>query len=141
MQIVVWGHCRASGGRIVPCKLSSTYTTHHMFSNTTLSSVCRFERLQGQQDFPLGAEGAGVIAALGPGVDSLQVGQPVACLSATFTEHAVVSAAACYSVQEASAAAAAMVLSGIFACGVIVGTGGVKTGTRVLIPAGAGALY
>ena len=73
--------------------------------------VCRFKDLGTQQDFPLGAEGAGVVIAHADDVTNLPVGQPVACNSATFTEHAIVSARLCYPAPDASAEAAAVVLS------------------------------
>jgi NADPH:quinone reductase len=94
--------------------------------------------LQGQEDFIMGAEGAGVVLACGPDISSLEPGQAVACNSASFAEHAIVSARMCHAVPKASAEAAAMVLSGVFACGVITVTGGVTQGTNVLITAGAG---
>lgn len=102
--------------------------------------ACRFSRLQDQQNFPMGAEGAGIVVACGSNVaGSLQPGQHVACNSASFAEYAAVPARLCQPVRTANAEAAAMALSGVFGCAVMRYTAGVKRGSRVLITAGAGA--
>lgn len=99
----------------------------------------RFARLRDVQDFPLGAEGAGVVLACGADVTSVQPGQAVACSSATFSEHTVLQSRQCYPVDAATAEVAATALSGVFACAVMCETGQVQKGTRVLITAAAGA--
>jgi NADPH:quinone reductase-like Zn-dependent oxidoreductase len=101
----------------------------------------RFKKLEGEENFPLGAEGAGVVLAHAADVVGLPPGQPVACNSATFSEHAIVAARLCYPIHAASAAAAAVTLSGVFASVAINETGQVKPGQRVLITAGAGAAF
>ena len=96
--------------------------------------------MQDQKDFPMGAEGAGVVMACGTNVTGLEPGQGVACNSASFAEHAVVPARLCTPVPDVTHETAAMALSGVFACGVINGKARVQPGMRVLITAGAGAV-
>ncbi|KAJ9529812.1 hypothetical protein QJQ45_022245 [Haematococcus lacustris] len=115
--------------------------------------------------FLLGAEGAGVVAAVGPGVNRLQVGQAVAVNgAAAFAEYAIAkerlvfpldsdkpgSAAAPGSAspsdqQQAglqaaapTAEAVALVLSGLTAAAALEGTAGIQAGDWVAVTAAAG---
>jgi NADPH:quinone reductase-like Zn-dependent oxidoreductase len=77
--------------------------------------------------FLLGAEGSGVVAAVGEGVASLQVGQPVAFNGgAAFAEYTVAKAASCTPVAAPTAAATALTLSALTACAALEGTAGIR---------------
>ena len=99
---------------------------------------CRFQGNKSKTDFQLGAEGSGVVVAVGPGVTSLSVGQAVACNSVGYREYAAVSEKLCHAVPEASATATALMLSGVFSCVAIDVAGGVQQGQTVFVSAGAG---
>jgi NADPH-dependent curcumin reductase CurA len=86
----------------------------------------------------LGAEAAGTVAALGPGVDNIEVGQAVAVTGAGYTEYAIAKAALCFPVQEPSAEAVAVSLSGLTAACALLVTGELKQGETVLVTAAAG---
>lgn len=89
--------------------------------------------------YALGAEGAGVVAAVGPGVTSLAVGQAVACNSAAaFAEYGVTAATSCTPIPAASPEAVALVLSATTAAAALEGTARVASGETVVVTAAAG---
>eukprot|EP00879_Flechtneria_rotunda_P009564 GHRR01010010.1.p1 GENE.GHRR01010010.1~~GHRR01010010.1.p1 ORF type:complete len:380 (+),score=128.42 GHRR01010010.1:157-1296(+) len=90
-------------------------------------------------NIPLGAEGSGIIAAVGSAVRSLTVGQAVACNSAaSFAEYGVTQAAMCTPVAQASPEAVALVLSATCAAAALEVTATVQPGDVVLVTAAAG---
>ncbi|KAG2427481.1 hypothetical protein HXX76_012414 [Chlamydomonas incerta] len=122
-----------------------------------------FSGNQGLQGFPLGAEGAGRVVALGPGVKGLQVGQLVALNgAAAFAEYATARSSLVVPVPLAPAAvagapaaaavpaagngakgigpaeAAALVLSGVTACVALEATARIRAGEVVVVTAAAG---
>jgi NADPH:quinone reductase-like Zn-dependent oxidoreductase len=98
-----------------------------------------FAANKSKDSYALGAEGAGIIAAVGAGVTSLTVGQAVACNSAAaFAEYGVTQAVMCTPVEEASAAAVALSLSAVTAAAALEETAGMKAGDVVLVTAAAG---
>lgn len=110
----------------------------HASPSIFLQRSRRFSKHRDDKNFPLGAEGSGVVLKCGPGVNNVTPGQHVACNSATFSEHAVVWSHMCYPVPEATAATTALTLSGVFACVAMDLAGDVSSDSRVLITAGAG---
>lgn len=92
-----------------------------------------------KQLFPLGAEGSGVVAALGADVRGLSVGQAVAVNGASaFAEFAIASPQLCTPVPAATPEAAALVLSGVVAAAALEATARVAPGEVVLVTAAAG---
>jgi NADPH2:quinone reductase len=94
--------------------------------------------------FVPGAEYAGVIAAVGPGVQHLQVGQSVACLSGTggFGTHAVAPAALCLPLPPGfpHADAAAFIMTYATSHHALVDRGQLKAGETVLVLGAAGGV-
>ena len=95
---------------------------------------------QGAGAFPLGAEGVGVVVAVGPEVTSIAPGQAVAVSGAAcFAECVTAAAAACTPVPAATPAAVTLSLSGLTAAVALWHTGGSLTeGQAVLVTAAAG---
>lgn len=92
-----------------------------------------------KQEYGLGAEGAGTVAAVGPGVNSLSVGQAVACNSASaFSEYGVTPAHMCTPLQQATPEAVALTLSAVTAAASLDHTAKVQPGEVVLVTAAAG---
>lgn len=94
--------------------------------------------------FVPGAEYAGVIAAVGPGVQHLQVGQSVACLSGTggFGTHAIAPAALCLPLPPGfpHADAAAFIMTYATSHHALVDRGQLKAGETVLVLGAAGGV-
>lgn len=94
--------------------------------------------------FVPGAEYAGVIAAVGPDVKHLQVGQSVACLSGTggFGTHTIAPAALCLPLPAgfAHADAAAFIMTYATSHHALVDRGQVKAGETVLVLGAAGGV-
>ena len=88
--------------------------------------------------FPLGAEGSGIVVALGSGVSNVAVGSHVSFLGSAFAEYVRLRADGLIVVPDATAETAALRISGVTACGVL-HTGQAKAGDVVLITAAAGA--
>eukprot|EP00878_Enallax_costatus_P023639 GHUV01025149.1.p1 GENE.GHUV01025149.1~~GHUV01025149.1.p1 ORF type:complete len:321 (+),score=78.69 GHUV01025149.1:169-1131(+) len=89
--------------------------------------------------FALGAEGAGIIAAVGEAVQSLSVGQAVACNSAaSFAEYGITQASMCTPIPEATPEAVALSLSAVTAAAALECTAAVQPGEIVLVTAAAG---
>ncbi|WIA17998.1 hypothetical protein OEZ85_009485 [Tetradesmus obliquus] len=98
-----------------------------------------FAANKAKDTYALGAEGSGIVAAVGAGVTSLAVGQAVACNSAAaFAEYGVTQAVMCTPVDEASAEAVALSLSAVTAAAALEVTAGLKEGEVVLVTAAAG---
>jgi NADPH:quinone reductase-like Zn-dependent oxidoreductase len=82
---------------------------------------------------------AGVIAAVGPGVTSLSVGQAVACNgAAAFSEYGITQAHMCSPVQQATPEVVALTLSAVTAAAALEHTAKVQPGEVVLVTAAAG---
>lgn len=93
----------------------------------------------GKATFPLGAEGVGIITALGPDVTNFQIGEPVACNSAAaFAEYTIAKAMMCTKLQAAGPEEVAVVLSGLTACASLEGTAHMAAGETVLVTAASG---
>jgi len=86
-----------------------------------------------------GAEGVGLIAQVGPGVEGLVVGEAVSFIGGAFSEYVVADAARCSKIKEASAAAVAATISGTTAMGAVKYMGEAKKRQVVLVTAGGGA--
>ena len=106
-------------------------------------------RASAAEPISLGAEGVGLVAAVGPGVTSLAVGDAVAVSSANaFAEFVTAPAARCARLPPglggASPAAVALTLSGLTAavalgtCGVAAGQAGLSPADAVLVTAASG---
>ncbi|MES2979032.1 MAG: NADPH:quinone oxidoreductase family protein [Pseudomonadota bacterium] len=94
--------------------------------------------------FVPGTEFAGVVQALGPGVEQLHVGQSVACFSGTgaFASHAVVQAAQCFALPPGftHADAAAFVVTYGTSHHALMDRGQLKPGETVLVLGAAGGV-
>jgi NADPH2:quinone reductase len=94
--------------------------------------------------FVPGAEFAGVVAKLGPGVSHLHVGQAVACVSGTggFASHAVVKAALCMPLPDQMpwGDAAALVMTYATSHHALVDRGQLRAGETVLVLGAAGGV-
>jgi len=98
-----------------------------------------FSGNKSKQEYGLGAEGAGTVAAVGPGVNSLSVGQAVACNTASaFSEYGVTQAHMCTPLQQATPEAVALTLSAVTAAASLDHTAKVQPGEVVLVTAAAG---
>lgn len=113
-----------------------------------INGGCETFRVRGEQafqknreltGFPLGAEGAGTVVAVGANVHELEIGQQVACnrISA-FSKYGITRASNCTAVAKASPEAAALTLSAATACTALEVLGGVAPGKTVLVTAAAG---
>ena len=89
--------------------------------------------------FPLGAEGVGLVARVGEGVDGLSVGDAVSFVGGAFAEYVFVHEQRCRKIREASAASAAARISGTTAMGAVAYMGEAKPRQVVLVTAAAGA--
>ncbi|KXZ50464.1 hypothetical protein GPECTOR_16g638 [Gonium pectorale] len=95
------------------------------------------------QDFPLGAEGAGVVVAVGPGgAGSLTVGQAVAFNGASaFSEFVTLTRGSVVTPIPpglGGAEAVALILSGVTACAALEVTAAIQPGEAVAVTAAAG---
>jgi NADPH:quinone reductase-like Zn-dependent oxidoreductase len=113
-----------------PTTFTPTLPVHQVLVRITYAGInggCETFRARGERafasnasaaNFPLGAEGAGVVVALGPSaVSGLAVGQAVAVNgAAAFAEYVVAKARLVTPVDEAGPEAVALVLSGVTAC-------------------------
>eukprot|EP00667_Euglena_gracilis_P008369 EG_transcript_8467 len=101
-----------------------------------------FERNRTATDgFALGAEGVGIVVAVGEGVTNVQVGDAVAFLGGAFAEYVKCGAAGLWQVPAASPEAVALRISGLVAYSALHGTPQpVRPNETVLITAAAGAL-
>lgn len=98
-----------------------------------------FTTNKAKQEYALGAEGAGIIAAVGPGVKGLTVGQHVACNgAAAFAEYGLTQSHMVAPVQQASPEVVALTLSGVTAAASLEHTAKVQPGEVVLVTAAAG---
>ena len=88
--------------------------------------------------FPLGAEGAGMVVAVGEGVTAVKAGDAVAFLGGAFAEYVVCPASLLWVVPEASPEAAALRISALTACCMLEGTAQVQAGETVLVTAAGG---
>eukprot|EP00200_Dunaliella_tertiolecta_P002762 CAMPEP_0202340696 /NCGR_PEP_ID=MMETSP1126-20121109/2022_1 /ASSEMBLY_ACC=CAM_ASM_000457 /TAXON_ID=3047 /ORGANISM="Dunaliella tertiolecta, Strain CCMP1320" /LENGTH=399 /DNA_ID=CAMNT_0048931433 /DNA_START=39 /DNA_END=1238 /DNA_ORIENTATION=- len=95
---------------------------------------------QGPPTVLMGAEGAGLVAAVGPGVTKLKVGQPVAMNGGhAFAEYCIAPERSCTALQGSpTPQAVAVTLSGLTAAGALQGTAQVKAGDTVVVTAAAG---
>lgn len=99
-----------------------------------------FTANKSKAEYALGAEGAGVIAAVGSEVKGcLTVGQPVACNgAAAFAEYGLAPAHMLTPVQAATPEVVALTLSGVTAAASLEHTAKVQPGEVVLVTAAAG---
>ncbi len=92
------------------------------------------------EGFPLGAEGAGVVAALGDApLDGLSVGDAVTFVGGAYSEYVLQKAAALWRVHAATPEAVAATISGTTAAAALYATARVQPGDVVLVTAAAGA--
>ena len=99
-----------------------------------------FSGNQESEAFALGAEGVGVVAAVGDAVssDSIAVGDAVCFVGSGFAEYTKAKAAMVWKVPEPTAAMAALRISALTACAMMEITGKVQPGETVLVTAAAG---
>mmetsp|Transcript_1839 Transcript_1839/g.5813 ORF Transcript_1839/g.5813 Transcript_1839/m.5813 type:complete len:374 (+) Transcript_1839:136-1257(+) len=88
--------------------------------------------------FALGAEGVGVVAAIGSAVEGFAEGDAVCFVGSGFAEYTTAKARMLWRVPEPTAEMAALRISGLTACAMMEVTGQVKAGETVLVTAAAG---
>ena len=88
--------------------------------------------------FALGAEGVGVVAAIGDGVEDVVVGDAVCFVGGGFAEYTKAKARMLWKVPQPTGEMAALRISALTACAMIELTGKVKAGETVLVTAAAG---
>ena len=100
-----------------------------------------FARNKSLTEFALGAEGVGTVVALGSdgGTDGIELNAPVMFVGGAFSEYVKVKRAACFPVPEASAAYAALRISGHVAYSALTYRVSLRPDQVVLVTAGAGA--
>ena len=101
--------------------------------------MCR--KGQTEENYPLGAEGAGVVVVVAEDVDSVKVGDAVSCSGATYNDYALLKASRVFKVPEATREVAAAALSGMFGCMVVDCAASVQPGQTFFMTAGAGVLF
>ena len=89
--------------------------------------------------FSLGAEGAGSIRAVGPGVTGLRVGQHVTFIGGAFSEYVLAKAALCWPVDAPSPETVALTISGTVANAALKYVAGMQSEDVVLVTAAGGA--
>jgi len=97
-----------------------------------------FKSNRESRDFALGAEGVGIVAAVGEGVTNVAVGDAVCFVGAAFAEYSSVSAAFLWKIPNASAEYVGLRISALTACAMLEQTGKLRKGETVLITAAAG---
>lgn len=100
--------------------------------------MCR--KGQSAENYPLGAEGSGVVVAVADDVEAVQVGDAVACTGAMYNDYAIVKAVKVYKVPKATREVAAAALSGMFGCMVVDSAADIQPGQTFFVTAGAGVL-
>jgi len=89
-------------------------------------------------DFGLGAEGVGIIAAVGSDVTNVKVGDAVCFVGSAFAEYTKCKANTLWNIPEPLPEYVGLRISGLTACAMLEGTGKLKKGEKVLITAAAG---
>jgi len=90
------------------------------------------------EPFSLGAEGVGIVAAVGSEVSDVVVGDAVCFVGSAFAEYSKCKAAFLWKVPEASPEHVGLRISGLTACAMLEQTGKLQRGETVLITAAAG---
>lgn len=93
---------------------------------------------EAQGDFALGAEGVGVVAAIGDSVDNVAVGDAVCFVGSGFAEYTKAKAQMLWKVPQPTGEMAALRISALTACAMMEITGKVRAGETVLVTAAAG---
>lgn len=86
----------------------------------------------------LGAEGVGLVAAVGVGVENVEIGDAVCFVGSGFAEYTKAKAQMLWKVPDASGEMAALRISALTACAMMEITGKVRAGETVLVTAAAG---
>jgi NADPH:quinone reductase-like Zn-dependent oxidoreductase len=90
------------------------------------------------EPFGLGAEGVGIVAAVGSDVADLAVGDAVCFVGSAFAEYSKCKASTLWKVPEALPEYVGLRISGLTACAMLEQTGKLRQGETVLITAAAG---
>ena len=102
-----------------------------------------FEGNRRAESFNLGAEGCGVVVAVGPpsaaGGHQLSPGDNVMFIGGAFSEYVTVKSSMCFEVNECTASVAALRISGHVAHAALHYVGNMQPGDTVLVTAGGGA--
>lgn len=93
---------------------------------------------EAKEPFGLGAEGVGVVAAVGPDVENVSVGDAVCFVGSAFAEYSKCKAEHLWSIPEALPEYVGLRVSALTACAMLEQTGKIKKGETVLITAAAG---
>lgn len=122
---------------LLPTPPGGEEMVRHTHSCSQRVVICR----KSSENFPLGAEGTGVVVAVADDVTNVQVGDAVAVNSATYNDYAIVKAQRVFKVPEATPEVAAAALSGLFGCMVVDCTANIQPGQNFFVTAGAGAAF
>lgn len=96
------------------------------------------ENAEAKEPFALGAEGVGIVAAVGSDVEGYAVGDAVCFVGSAFAEYSKCKANFLWSIPEALPEYVGLAISGLTACAMLEQTGDIKEGETVLITAAAG---
>jgi len=88
--------------------------------------------------FHLGAEGVGIVAAVGSNVIDYNVGDAVCFVGSAFSEYSLCKATTLWKIPEATPEYVGLRISGLTACAMLEQTGRLQSGETVLITAAAG---
>jgi len=88
--------------------------------------------------FALGAEGVGIVAAVGEGLQNVRVGDAVCFVGSAFAEYSKVQAQSLWLVPEAAPQYVGLRISALTSCAMLEQTGRLQTGETVLVTAAAG---
>ena len=91
-----------------------------------------------QADFALGAEGVGIVAAVGGEVTSVAVGDAVCFVNAAFAEYTTSKAQMLWKIPEPTPEYVGLRISAFTSCAMLEKTGAIQKGEKVLITAAAG---
>lgn len=94
--------------------------------------------MKSEEPFGLGAEGVGVVAAVGSKVEDYSVGDAVCFVGSAFAEYSKCKASTLWSIPEPAPEYVGLRISGLTACAMLEQTGKLKEGESVLITAAAG---
>ena len=89
-------------------------------------------------DFALGAEGVGLVAAVGADVRDVAVGDSVCFVNAAFAEYSTSKASMLWRIPAATPEYVGLRISALTACAMLEETGKIKAGDTVLVTAAAG---
>jgi NADPH:quinone reductase-like Zn-dependent oxidoreductase len=97
-----------------------------------------FEQNKDATNFRLGAEGVGVVVAVGSEVDNVAIGDAVCFVGSAFSEYSTTKARMLWVIPEATEEYVGLRISAMTSCAMLEQTGKIQPGEKVLVTAAAG---